>query len=119
VPDGGTARVAVTLAVGTASGERRIVRTVSSRFYRGGAVDSLAAQSASALTILAAGWVGAPVSTSTVVASGVIGAGAARRRHHVHWPTVLTVVSAWVVTVPACALIGGALAELGRLATGR
>lgn len=119
VPYWVTALVAVTLAAGTASGGRRIVRTVSSRFYRGGPLDGLAAESASALTILAAGWLGAPVSTSTVVASGMIGVGAARRRHHVHWPTVRTVVSAWVVTVPACALLGGALTELGRAAVGR
>jgi len=110
-----TAGVAVVLATGTAAGGRRIVRTVSSRFYRGDPTDGLAAQSASAITILVAASLGAPVSTSTVVASGMVGVGAARRRRHVHWPTVRTVVLAWIVTVPACALLGAALAELGRL----
>jgi PiT family inorganic phosphate transporter len=81
------ALVAFVLATGTAAGGRRIVRTVSSRFYRGGLLDGLAAQSASALVILGAAAVGAPVSTSTVVASGMIGVGTARRRRHVHWPT--------------------------------
>lgn len=109
------ALVAFVLATGTAAGGRRIVHTVSSRFYRGGLLDGLAAQSASAVVILGAASVGAPVSTSTVVASGMIGVGAARRRRHVHWPTVRRVVSAWVITVPACALLGACLVGLGRL----
>lgn len=78
------ALVAFVLATGTAAGGRRIVHTVSSRFYRGGLLDGLAAHSASAVVILGAASVGAPVSTSTVVASGMIGVGAARRRRHVH-----------------------------------
>jgi inorganic phosphate transporter, PiT family len=110
-----TAVVALVLASGTAAGGRRVVRTVASRFYRGDPLDGLAAQSASAITILGAATLGAPVSTSTVVASGMIGVGAGRRRRHVHWPIVGTVVSAWAVTLPACALLGAGLVELGRL----
>ncbi len=108
-----TAAVAVTLATGTAVGGRKIVRTVSSRFYRGGPLDGLAAQAAAALTILGSSVVGAPVSTSTIVASGMVGVGAARRRRHVHWPTVVRVVGAWVITVPACAILGAGLAAMG------
>jgi PiT family inorganic phosphate transporter len=116
VPFWVTALVAVVLATGTAAGGRRVVRTVSSRLYRGGPLDGLAAQGASAVAILGAVWLGAPVSTSTVVASGMIGVGAVGRRRHVHWPTVRTVASAWVFTVPACAALGGCLVELARLA---
>jgi PiT family inorganic phosphate transporter len=115
VPFWVTALVAVVLAAGTAAGGRRIIRTVSSRFYRGGLLDGLAAQSASAAVILGAASIGAPVSTSTVVASGMVGVGAARRRRHVHWPTVRSVVSAWVITAPACAVFAAVLVELGRL----
>jgi PiT family inorganic phosphate transporter len=115
VPFWVTALVAFVLATGTAAGGRRVIRTVSSRLYRGGPLDGLAAQSASAVAILGAAVAGAPVSSSTVVASGMIGVGAVRRRRHVHWPTVRTVVSAWIFTVPACALLGAGLAELGRL----
>jgi len=114
VPFWVVALVAVVLAAGTAAGGRRIVQTVSSRFYRGGLLDGLSAQSASAAVILAAGAVGAPVSTSTVVASSMIGVGAARRRRHVHWPTVRRVLSVWGMTVPACALLGACLVEAGR-----
>ena len=113
-----TALVAVVLATGTAAGGRQIVRTVSSHFYRGGPLDDLAAQGASAMTILGAGWLGAPVSTSTVVASGMIGVGAARRRRHVHWSTVRTVMVSWALTVPACALLGAGLVGAGRVVEG-
>jgi len=109
------ALVAFVLATGTAAGGRRIVQTVSSRFYRGGLLDGLAAQTASAVVILGAGTLGAPVSTSTVVASGMVGVGAARRRRHVHWPTVRSVLTAWVITAPACAALGAGLVELGRI----
>jgi inorganic phosphate transporter, PiT family len=115
VPFWVTALVACVLAAGTAAGGRRIVQTVSSRLYRGGPLDGLAAQGASAVAILSAASLGAPVSTSSVVASGMIGVGAARRRRHVHWATVRTVLSAWAITPPACALLGGGLVELGRL----
>jgi PiT family inorganic phosphate transporter len=111
-----TALVAVALATGTAVGGRQIVRTVSSRFYRGGPLDGLAAQAAAALTVLGASYAGAPVSTSTIVASGMVGVGVARRRHHVRWTTVFTVVMAWIITVPACAAIGAGLVAVGQMA---
>ncbi len=116
VPPWVTAVVAVVLATGTALGGRQIIRTVSSRFYGGGPLDGLAAQAGSALLILGASYAGAPVSTSTIVASGMVGVGAVRRRRHVRWPTVSRVVAAWLVTVPACALIGASLVALARLA---
>ena len=118
VPFWVAALMAAALATGTAAGGRRIVRTVTSRFYRGGPLDDLAAQGASAMTILGAGWIGAPVSTSTVVASGMIGVGVAHRRRHVHWPTVRTVVIAWIYTVPVSALLGAGLAGLGHAVAG-
>jgi hypothetical protein len=73
VPFWVTALVALVLATGTAAGGRRVVRTVSSRLYRGGPLDGLAAQGASAVAILGAASLGAPVSSSTVLASSMIG----------------------------------------------
>lgn len=116
VPFWVAALVAVVLASGTAAGGKQIIRTVSSRFYRGGPLDGLATEGASAVVILGAAFLGAPVSTSTVVASGMVGTGASRRRRHVQWRAVGSVLSAWVITVPACALIGGCLAGLAKLA---
>jgi PiT family inorganic phosphate transporter len=64
VPFWVTAVVAVVLAMGTAAGGRRIVRTVSSRLYRGGPLDGLAAQGASAVVILGAASLGAVVAVA-------------------------------------------------------
>jgi phosphate/sulfate permease len=80
---------AVALTVGTTLGGWRIIRTVGRGIYRIHAVDGLASQTTSADVILGASVVGAPVSTTQVVASSVIGVGVGRRRwHHVRCPRV-------------------------------
>ena len=72
--------------------------------YRIQPVDGLASQTSSAGVILGASLVGAPVSTTQVVASSVVGVGAGRRRwHHVRWATVRQMGLAWVITIPVTA----------------
>jgi PiT family inorganic phosphate transporter len=109
--------VALTLAVGTAVGGGRVIRRVSRGYYRPQPVDSLAAQASAAAVILGAGALGAPVSTSTVVASAVVGAGADRRPRHVRWEVVFQTVTAWFVTVPVCAGLGALIFTCARLVT--
>ncbi|UGS36981.1 inorganic phosphate transporter [Capillimicrobium parvum] len=95
------------LTVGTAMGGWRIVRTIGRRIIRMARVDALATQTASAGVILAASVGGAPVSTTEVVASSVVGVGAGRRRwRHVHWQVVRSISVAWVTTLPAAAAAG-------------
>jgi inorganic phosphate transporter, PiT family len=96
------------LTVGTALGGWRIVVTVGRRIFRLTPLDALASQSASAAAILSASYVGAPVSTTHVVASSVVGVGGGRRRwRHVRWPVVRTMAFAWLLTLPACIALGG------------
>jgi PiT family inorganic phosphate transporter len=96
----------VSLTLGTAFGGWPIVRTLGRRIIRLRPLDSLASQTASTGVMLSASLIGAPVSTSQVVASSVVGVGGGRRRwHHVHWPLVRTMLLAWLVTIPAAALI--------------
>jgi PiT family inorganic phosphate transporter len=106
VPTWTRAAVAVVLALGTVLGGRRLVKTVGRGFYRGGPMDSLGSQASAAGVIFGAGALGFPVSTSTVVASGVVGAGLDRRPRHVRWHAVAHTLWAWVVTVPACIGLG-------------
>lgn len=106
IPTWTRAAVAVALALGTAFGGRRLVQTVGRGFYRGGSMDSLGAQVSAAGVIFGAGALGFPVSTSTVVASGVVGAGLNRRPRHVRWHAVGHTVWAWIVTIPACVGLG-------------
>ena len=107
--------VALALALGTAVGGGRVIRRVSRGYYRPQPIDSLAAQASAAGVILGAAAMGAPVSTSTVVASAVVGVGADRRRRHVRWEAVFQTVTAWFVTLPVCTLLGAALFACARL----
>ena len=94
------------LTTGTALGGWPIVRTIGRRIVRLRPIDSLASQTASTIVLLSASLIGAPVSTTQVVASSVVGVGAGRRRwRHVHWPIVRNMLLAWLVTVPAAAAL--------------
>ncbi len=97
------------LTLGTALGGWRIVRTVGSGVYRMTPLDGLVSQGSSAAVILAGAAVGAPVSTTHVVASSVVGVGMQQRIHHVHWAVVREIGAAWLITLPISAA-GGAVA---------
>ena len=94
----------VALTLGTALGGWRIVRTIGRRIFSLTPVDSLSSQLSSTAVILGASLVGAPVSTTQVVASSVVGVGAGRRRwRHVRWQIVREMGVAWLTTIPAAA----------------
>jgi PiT family inorganic phosphate transporter len=96
------------LTIGTALGGWRIVETVGRRIYRLHRVDGLASQTASACVIFGASLLGAPVSTTQVVASSVVGVGGGRRRwHHVRWTVVRDMGLASALTMPATAALAG------------
>lgn len=106
---------AIALTVGTALGGWRIVRTLGRGIYRIRPLDGLMSQASSTLVIGSAAALGAPVSTTHVVASSVVGVGAERRWRHVRWPVVREIGLAWVVTLPACAGIGATVALVERM----
>jgi PiT family inorganic phosphate transporter len=87
----------------------RIIRTIGRRIFRLTPVDALASQTASTAVILGSSYLGAPVSTTHVVASSVVGVGGGRRRwHHVRWGVVRAIAFAWLLTLPATALLAAA-----------
>jgi inorganic phosphate transporter, PiT family len=97
---------ALALTVGTTLGGWRIVKTIGRRIYRIRPLDGLSSQTSSASVILGASFLGAPVSTTHVVASSVVGIGVGRRRfRHVQWAIVREMGVAWVTTIPASALL--------------
>jgi PiT family inorganic phosphate transporter len=101
------------LTLGTALGGWRIVRTVGRRIFALTPLDSLSSQASSTAVIYTASILGAPVSTTHVVASSVVGVGGGRRRWgHVRWAVVRDMLLAWVLTIPAA----GSLAALVMLA---
>ena len=94
----------IALTAGTALGGWPIVRTIGKRIVRLRPLDALASQTGSTVVLLGASLIGAPVSTTQVVASSVVGVGGGRRRwRHVHWPLVRTMLLAWLVTIPISA----------------
>jgi PiT family inorganic phosphate transporter len=97
---------ALALALGTALGGWRIVETIGRRIFRLRHVDGLASQSGSAGVIFGASLIGAPVSTTQVVASSVVGVGGGGRRwHHISWSVVREMGIAWLLTIPATATL--------------
>ena len=98
---------AFALTFGTALGGWRIVRTVGRRIFRLAPMDSFVSQTASTGIILAASYGGAPVSTTQVVTSSIVGIGGGRRRwRHVRFAVVRSIAFAWVATLPATAALG-------------
>ena len=97
---------ALSIALGTALGGWRIIRTLGSGFYRIRPIHGFTAQVSSATVILIAVLLGGPVSSTQVISSAIVGVGAAERVSKVRWGVVGNIISTWVVTVPASALIG-------------
>lgn len=101
------------LTVGTSMGGWRIIRTIGRRIFRLAPVDAFASQAASTAVILGSSFAGAPVSTTQVVASSVVGVGGGRRRWgHVRWTVVRGMGFAWLLTLPATAALAAATFEV-------
>jgi PiT family inorganic phosphate transporter len=99
------------ISMGTAMGGWRIIRTLGGRFYKIRPVHGFTAQIASAAVITGAALLGGPVSTTQVVSSAILGVGSAERLNKVRWGVAGNIVTAWLLTVPASALLA-ALAYL-------
>ena len=100
---------AAALTAGTALGGWSIVKTVGRRIYRITSLDGVASQAASAGVIFGASLVGAPVSTTQVVASSMLGVGGGRRRwRHVNWVVVRHIALGWLITMPVTAAAAAA-----------
>jgi PiT family inorganic phosphate transporter len=96
------------IALGTALGGWRLIRTMGAGFYRIRAVHAFASQIASTAVILGAALVGGPVSTTQVISSSIVGAGSAERVNMIRWGLAAQIVLAWVLTIPATVILGGA-----------
>ena len=95
------------ITLGTSLGGWRIVRTVGRGIVHLAPIDGFASQTSSTAVILPASYLGAPVSTTHVVVSSVVGVGSGRRRwRHVRWTVVRSIALAWLLTLPASALLG-------------
>ena len=92
------------IALGTAVGGWKLIRTLGGKFYKIRPVHGFTTQLASAVVILGASLAGGPVSTTQVVSSAIMGVGAAERVNKVRWGVAQEIAMAWLLTIPATAL---------------
>jgi len=103
------------IALGTYMGGWRIIKTMGSRIIKMDAAQGFAAQGSGAAVILASTHGGFPLSTTHTISGAVMGAGAAKRLSAVRWGVAGNIVMAWVLTLPAAALIGGVTYGITRI----
>jgi PiT family inorganic phosphate transporter len=115
VPTWVVVAAATAIALGTYVGGWRIIKTMGSRIHKMDAAQGFAAQGAGSAVILASSHVGFPLSTTHTISGAVIGSGAAKRLSAVRWGVAGNIVVAWVLTLPAAAIIGGATYAVTRL----
>jgi inorganic phosphate transporter, PiT family len=95
------------IAFGTAAGGWRIIRTMGQRVVKLDPVHGFAAETTAATIILTASHFGMPVSTTHVISSAIIGVGSSDRLSAVRWGVAGNIVIAWILTIPASALVAG------------
>jgi inorganic phosphate transporter, PiT family len=103
------------MALGTLVGGWRIVRTLGSRITRLHPVQGFCAEAGGAATLFMATYFGVPVSTTHTITGAIVGVGAARKAAAVRWNVASNVVIAWILTMPAAALIGAAFYQLSKV----
>jgi inorganic phosphate transporter, PiT family len=96
---------ATAIAVGTAMGGWRLIKTLGARFFKIKPVDGFCSQTTSAAVILGASLLGGPVSTTQVVSSSIMGVGAAERLNKVRWGVGGEIATAWLFTIPSTAVL--------------
>ena len=110
IPDWVIASAALSMAIGTYIGGWRIMRTMGTRIFKLRPPQGFAAQvTASAVLYTVATRFGFPVSTTHVISGSVMGAGATTRISAVRWGVAADMVMAWVLTIPAAALVAAGL----------
>jgi len=96
----------IAMGLGTLFGGWRIVHTMGSKITRLSPMQGCCAETAGAITLFAATWLGVPVSTTHTITGSIVGVGAARKTSAVRWNVASNIVTAWVITLPASGLIG-------------
>jgi len=92
------------IALGTMTGGWRIVKTMGHKITRLYPIDGFCAESAAAVSIFTATYLGIPVSTTHVITGAISGVGSANRPSAVHWNVTIRIVWAWILTIPAAAI---------------
>jgi len=95
------------IALGTLTGGWRIIKTMGQKITKLRPIDGFCAETAAASSIFLSTYLGVPVSTTHVITGAIAGVGSVNRLSAVRWTVTLTIVWAWLLTIPSSALIAG------------
>lgn len=112
VPDWVKAACALAMALGTSFGGYKIIKTMGMNMARLAPVNGFAAETGAAAVIFSATMFHAPVSTTQIISTSIMGVAASNRMSSVRWMLAKNIIIAWVVTMPVCAGIAGLLTFL-------
>ncbi len=96
------------MALGTLFGGWRIVKTMGQRITKLKPAGGFSAEAGGALTLFLASALGVPVSTTHTITGAIVGVGATQRVSAVRWGVAGNIVAAWIITVPAAAIVAAA-----------
>ena len=100
---------ALTMAAGTMKGGWKIIKTMGHKIIKLKPIHGFAAETSAATLILAASHFGIPLSTTHVISTSIMGVGSTLHAHAVKWRIVGNIVTAWVLTIPACMLLSAGI----------
>ena len=100
---------AFTMAAGTMNGGWKIIKTMGHKIIKLKPIHGFAAETSAAALILMASHFGIPLSTTHVISTSIMGVGSTFHAHAVKWRVVGNIVTAWVVTIPACMIIAASI----------
>jgi PiT family inorganic phosphate transporter len=109
---------ALTMAAGTYAGGWRIIKTLGHKMVKMKPVHGFAAETTAATLLAVTGALGMPVSTTHTITTSIMGVGAAKRSNAIQWSLVERILWAWVMTIPATAILGWVIYKLCALVSG-
>jgi PiT family inorganic phosphate transporter len=93
------------MGLGTLFGGWRIVKTMGSKITRLTPMQGFCAETGGSMVLFGATWLGIPISTTHTITGCIVGVGAAKRMSSVRWSVASNIVYAWIITLPASAII--------------
>lgn len=106
---------AIAMALGTSVGGWKIIKTMGTNMIRLAPINGFAAETSAAVVIETMTYFSAPVSTTHVISTAIMGVGASKRLSAVRWALARNIVGAWVLTIPVTAAIGAIVTSLFKL----
>jgi inorganic phosphate transporter, PiT family len=106
---------ALAMAMGTAVGGKKIIKTMGTNMAKLAPVNGFAAQTGAAAIIFTATMFHAPVSTTQIISTSIMGVAASKRITAVKWSLAKDIVIAWVITIPLCGIISALIMMLFKL----